>query len=105
MDRDLDGVIFGDMPWVLSEESGRHGIRAEVERYISPAGRSLQRLYALGIDAFDVIAALRPLKEYPYERFDGETGSLSLDANNRLRRQLTWVRFRGGRPALLDAQD
>jgi len=104
MDRDMDGIIFGDMPWVLSQDSSHRGIRSEVEPYITPAGHNLPRLYALGIDAFNVIAALNPLSRYPYERFDGETGSLSVDANHRLRRQLTWVRFRSGRPVLLDPQ-
>ncbi len=104
MDRDMDGIIFGDMPWVLTQDSSHRGIHAQVERYITPAGHKQQRIYALGIDAFNVIAALNPLSRYPYERFDGETGSLSVDANHRLRRQLTWVRFRSGRPVLLDPQ-
>lgn len=102
VDRDLDGVRFGDMPWVLSQDSTHRSIRAQVEPYITPAGHNLPRLYAFGIDAFSVIAALNPLQRYPYERYDGETGSLSLDANHRLRRQLTWVIFRGGRPVSLN---
>ncbi|UCE89499.1 MAG: penicillin-binding protein activator, partial [Pseudomonadota bacterium] len=93
----------GDMPWVLTETRAPSALRREVEPYISPAGQSLQRLYALGIDTFNIIAALNPLRRYPYERYDGETGSLSLDTRNRVHRTLTWVRFRSGRPALLDA--
>ncbi len=102
MDRDMDGVRFGDMPWVLTEDNIHRGIHVQVEPYITPAGHSLPRLYAFGVDAFSVIAALTPLERYPYERYDGETGSLSLDANHRLRRQLTWVKFRSGRTVLLD---
>lgn len=102
MDRDMDGLVFGDMPWVLMENSPYTGIRASVERFISNAGNSLQRLYALGIDAYNIIAALNPLRRYPYERYDGETGSLSLDTKNRVQRQLTWVKFRSGRPTLLN---
>ena len=101
-DRDMDGLMFGDMPWVLTGNTSHRGLRAEIEPYISTAGNRLQRLYALGIDSFNIIAALSPLKQYPYQRYDGETGSLSLDAKQRLHRQLTWVRFRSGRPVSLD---
>ncbi len=101
-DRDMDGMVFGDMPWVLAESTTHRGIRTEIENHISDAGNALQRLYALGIDAFNIIGALNTLRTYPYERFDGETGSLSLDNQLRIRRQLTWVKFRSGRPAAID---
>ncbi|HID50003.1 MAG TPA: penicillin-binding protein activator [Chromatiales bacterium] len=102
-DRDMDGLMFGDMPWVLTGSTAYRGLHTELEPYISRAGNRLQRLYALGIDSFNIIAALSTLKKYPYQRFDGETGSLSLDPKQRIRRQLTWVRFRSGRPVLLDS--
>jgi len=101
-DRDMDGLVFGDMPWVLTGGTTHRGLRTEVAPYISKAGNRLQRLYALGIDSFNIIAALTPLRQYPYQRYDGETGSLSLDAKQRLHRQLTWVRFRSGNPRPLD---
>ena len=101
-DRDMDGLMFGDMPWVLAGSTAHRGLRPEIEPYISRAGNSLQRLYALGIDAYNIIAALNTLKAYPYERYDGETGSLSLNPQQRVQRQLTWVKFRSGRPVALD---
>ena len=101
-DRDMDGLIFGDMPWVLTETATHRAMHAKLEGQISPVGKSLQRLYALGIDAYDIIGALNTLKAYPYERFDGETGSLSLDSKQRIHRQLTWVKFRSGQPVPLD---
>jgi len=100
-DRDMDGMIFGDMPWVLNESTAHHGLRGDIESLISDAGNRLQRLYALGIDAFNIIPALNTLGQYSYERFDGETGSLSLDEYRRIKRQLTWVTFRSGRPSLI----
>lgn len=100
-DRDMDGMIFGDMPWVLTESTSHHGLRGDIESLISDAGNRLQRLYALGIDAFNIIPAINTLSNYSYERFDGETGSLSLDEYRRIKRQLTWVTFRSGRPSLI----
>lgn len=104
-DRDMDGLEFGDMPWVLSESTTHHGMRAELENQITNAGHTLQRLYALGIDAFNIIGALNTLRAYPYERYDGETGSLSLDNHLRVHRQLTWVKFRSGQPTPIDQGD
>lgn len=101
-DRDMDGIRFGDMPWVLSETTSHRGLRNEIDSLISKAGNKHQRLYAMGVDAFNIIAALNTLKAYPYERYQGETGSLSLDEKQRIKRQLSWVYFRSGRPILLE---
>ena len=101
-DRDMDGIRFGDMPWVLSETTSHRGLRNKIESLISKEGNKHQRLYAMGVDAFNIIAALNTLKSYPYERYQGETGSLSLDEKQRIKRQLTWVYFRSGRPILLE---
>lgn len=101
-DRDMDGIRFGDMPWVLSDTTSHRGLRNEIESLISKEGNKHQRLYAMGVDAFNIIAALNTLKTYPYERYQGETGSLSLDKKQRLKRQLSWVYFRSGRPMLLE---
>lgn len=101
-DRDMDGIRFGDMPWVLSETTSHRGLRNEIESLISKAGNKHQRLYAMGVDSFNIIAALNTLKTYPYERYQGETGSLSLDEKQRVKRQLSWVYFRSGRPILLE---
>ena len=101
-DRDMDGLIFGDMPWVLAETTSHRSMHSKLEGQISQAGKGLQRLYALGIDAYNIIGALNTLKAYPYERFNGETGSLSLDTRQRVRRQLTWVKFRSGQPVPLE---
>ena len=101
-DRLMNDIRFGDMPWVLSDTTPHRGLRNEIEELISNAGTKHQRLYAMGVDAFNIIAALNTLKTYPYERYQGETGSLSLDEKQRVKRQLSWVYFRSGRPMLLD---
>ncbi len=101
-DRDMDGLIFGDMPWVLTDSNHPRSLRSKLTPQISSAGHNFQRLYALGIDAYDIIGALNTLKKYPYERFDGETGSLRLDLKQQIHRQLTWVKFVNGRPVRVD---
>lgn len=93
-DRDIDGVIFCDMPWVLAGDAD--AVRKDIERLWPDAPGQNLRLYALGADAYDVIPMLNTLRLFPYERFDGHTGTLQLGENNHVFRQLRWARFSNG---------
>ena len=103
-DADLDGVLFGDMPWMLVA-SGRIG---ELKRTVQgewPHGKSdLDRLYALGVDSYAVLPHLNRLGGENAERYAGVTSGLSLDPEGRLQRSLAWARFRNGVPRLLDVR-
>jgi outer membrane PBP1 activator LpoA protein len=58
------------------------------------------RLFAFGYDALRIAAALqRGQKIAP----QGLTGTLSMDAQGRVRRELEWVRIKGGAPTPLEA--
>jgi len=94
-DRDIDGVIFGDMPWVLGPESG---LRADIERLWPEAAADFPRLYAFGIDAYSLIPHLGQLRARQYAAFEGATGRLSLNDSNRVERQLAWAAFQDGVP-------
>ncbi len=100
-DRDMDGIVFGDMPWVLNPATQHDALRTETHS-LQLADNSLQRLVAMGIDAYDLIPVLRVLQTYPFERFHGETGLLQLDSDGRLHRQLTWARFALGVPRVIE---
>jgi outer membrane PBP1 activator LpoA protein len=102
MDRDMNGVIFADMPWTLSENSPQHALKTEIQRlWPTRAGRHA-RLYALGVDAYHVIGELNTLRRDHSAFFRGETGDLYLDMANHLQRRLLWARFERGEPQLLD---
>jgi outer membrane PBP1 activator LpoA protein len=60
------------------------------------------RLYALGIDSFNVIPELNRLRRNEFSSFQGETGLLYLDVNDRLLRRLVWAQFVAGKPKVLD---
>lgn len=92
LDRDMNGVLFGDMPWTL-EGNYPEGL---------PYSGSLQRLVAMGVDAYSLIPSLPILSQYPHERFQGVTGTLRIDEGNRVRRQMLWARFVSGRPRVLE---
>lgn len=102
-DTDLDGVLFGDMPWLLSQ-SGRVGELRALQGDWPHARSDLDRLYALGVDGYAILPHLNRIGTENAARFNGVTSGLSLDQDGRLHRQLSWARFRNGVPRLLDVR-
>lgn len=102
-DIDLNGVHFADMPWVLSAAAPRLALRRELAAQTGADFQSLKRLYALGADAYDLIAQIDRLRAAPGERFAGGTGTLSIDEMNRVHRHLEWARFEGGEARALES--
>ncbi len=102
-DTDLDGIMFGDMPWMLIHDGSIKTLRTELQhgdwKY---AHTALDRLYALGIDSYAVIPQLNRLSSEQGVHFDGVTSSLSIGPHGRVRRQLLWAQFQHGVPQLLD---
>ncbi|MCC6207764.1 MAG: penicillin-binding protein activator [Gammaproteobacteria bacterium] len=96
-DRDMDDVIFCDIPWVLTEDSG-NALKARVARLWPESFQQYTRFYALGIDAYNIIPYLNNLRQFRYEQYSGETGLLQLGDTNRVFRQLQWARFSNGLP-------
>ncbi|MBI5612665.1 MAG: penicillin-binding protein activator [Gammaproteobacteria bacterium] len=102
LDADLDGIMFGDMPWILVGDGKIQQLRETLQRDWPYARSPLDRLYALGVDAYAVIPWLNRMGADSGVRFDGVTSGLSLDPDGRLHRQLVWARFKKGVPQLLD---
>lgn len=102
-DRDLNEVRIVETPWVLSAASGGH---AEVRRALAgawpDADPRLQRLRALGADAFLLAGPVDVLAMEPHLRLDGATGQLQVTREGIIHRALGAGRFRGGR---LQAED
>jgi hypothetical protein len=104
--QDLEGLMFPDMPWVLSGGPGVERLRAATAAAFGDAARSRGKLYAFGHDAWLLAMALREQGGgNPTElRIDGATGRLSFDADGRTRRELDWAQVRGGSARLLTAK-
>lgn len=94
---DLAGVTFVDMPWLLEPD---HPAVMNYPR--ADAGSAeLDRLYALGIDAWRVARLLAGgAREL---RLDGVTGDLALTANGSIERTLRAARFTDGKARLIEA--
>lgn len=101
-DTDLDGVMFGDMPWMLVGNGRISELRHALQANWPYAHSQLDRLFALGMDSYAIIPHLNRISSENAIRFSGVTSGLSLGRDGRLHRQLVWARFRRGSPKLLD---
>ncbi len=90
---DLEGIRFAETPWLLDNQLP---LRQEVERKWPQAGGSLGRLYAMGADAYLLAPRLNQLLALPGTRLEGLSGTLSLNPQQRIERQLPWAEFHGG---------
>lgn len=89
--RDLNGIVFNEIPWVLESNSLKPQVAA---RYIK--NKKLGRLFAMGLDAFYLHPRIEQLKQAPDSQLQGMTGRLSLQ-NNRIVRELQMAEFAKGK--------
>jgi outer membrane PBP1 activator LpoA protein len=83
-DRDLNGVRFTDMPWILQKPTAVHQQINEQFQLNTP----YQRMYALGVDSYQLHPRLRQLAEIPTSRVYGNTGNLKLNQRNEIEREM-----------------
>jgi outer membrane PBP1 activator LpoA protein len=101
-DIDLDGIQFGDMPWMLVGDGKIQELRQTLQRDWPHVHTDLDRLYALGVDSYAILPHLGRIGMESGARFSGVTSGLSVDQHGRLQRQLLWARFNRGVPRLTD---
>ena len=93
--RDLDGVEFCDAPWLFDAQPGlpnHDGIAARL-----PAARGgAARLFAFGMDAWNLVPYLDWLRAHPGSYMPGASGQLAADQFGRVRRVLIWAQFQNG---------
>lgn len=99
--RDIDGMLFPDMPWLLQESGPVADTRTATQAAWGGPTATPPRLYAFGYDAGQLALALRdPRWQWPLA---GVTGRLAPEADRRIRRELDWAQLRSGKPVLLSA--
>lgn len=105
LDQDINGVYFCDVPWVLGDNAGLNSEQIAVRNQLQTSGGDafigFTKLYALGVDAFNVATNLSELTAGSQNSLSGVTGKLYLDNSNHIYRQLVWARFQGGAPAVI----
>ncbi len=103
LDKDLNGVNFCTLPWLLDASESWKPLREAISRAWPNQAERLERLYAMGNDAYLLASALRNANWSQLPPIAGATGELSLDGQ-RIVRQLPCARFEQGRPQALSQQ-
>jgi uncharacterized protein len=92
-DRDLDGIIFCDMPWVFHHQMGWRNWPEQFNSY--------NRLYALGMDSYALSTQLNQLLLFPALDINDKNGVLYLNAKQHIARILVFAQFKQGLPDLM----
>lgn len=97
----LDGVSFTDMPWMIDPDL-LHGQLSNTVHRVWPSLATRGRLFAMGFDAYRMVPMLHR-GSFGDQQVAGMTGTLWLDSDRRIRRDLEWAEIDGGEPRLLPA--
>ncbi|MFC5740033.1 penicillin-binding protein activator [Dyella tabacisoli] len=93
--RDLDGVEFCDSPWLFDAQPGLPN-HDDIANQL-PAARGMSaRLFAFGMDAWNLVPYIDWLHEHPGSYLPGATGQLTADQFGRVRRVMVWAKFQDG---------
>ena len=85
--RDLQNLHFLDMPWVLPTNPEPH--LANLTRELWPQRpTSLQRLFAFGVDAYNILPRLGQMVWLPQLEYQGLTGTLKINSQREVVRTL-----------------
>ena len=83
--RDLDGIIFADAPWILESNDE---LNKSINENLRQASGTLRRLRAMGIDSFRLYPRLNQFLDNNSTVIQGVTGELSITDNQKIRRNL-----------------
>lgn len=95
-DLDVEGVVIGDMPWVLAPDQVPDDLARRVNESFPESLSPLGRLYAFGVDAYRLVTRLGQLYGDPAAEVPGATGWLRLAPGRIVMRRLAFARFAEG---------
>lgn len=101
-DRDLNSLIVGDMPWTLTTTKNNN-TKLQIYRTWPNKSKQFNRFYAFGNDAYFILNYLNWLRANSQSRLMGQTGKLHMNEHNQILRELSWAKFKKGKPRLLPA--
>lgn len=98
LDQDLNGIQFCDMPWILDDALKAKSTYKILADLWPDQFEQYARLYAVGLDAYKIALQLDQLTSLPNLGVSGMTGMLTMDAQRKIQRRLTWASFKKGIP-------
>ncbi len=89
--KDLDGVRFAISPIELQTSELYESLSFDIKKI-----KADRKLFALGYDAYQLIARLSWMSRVNTGLVEGLTGKVSLDIDGHFRRELLWAQYRNG---------
>ncbi|MDR1056997.1 MAG: penicillin-binding protein activator [Coxiellaceae bacterium] len=109
VDRDINGVYFCDIPLVLQDPDSFSPDLQAIYKQIKILWASdfikYPRLYALGVDAYNLASQLNSFVDSQELGMEGASGKLYLDDFNHIYRELPWAEIRDGVPIVLSSSN
>lgn len=100
-DRDLNDVLFTDIPWILQPASE---LRQQADQHLNGTRGQLGRLFAMGADAWQLSKRLPLLQQVEGAEIEGQTGTLTMTSDGRILREQIWARMDNGTPAVIQTE-
>lgn len=92
--RDLNGLIFSDMPWLLNPD---RELKQQTLALWPNMSKIQQNLFAMGYDSYQLIPNLLQLRNFPNLRLAGQTGILYINEDGVIEREFSWAKYRSGK--------
>lgn len=93
LDQDINKLQFPELPWILNDSPLKQSVsKSDTE------SRQLPRMYALGIDAYQLHSRLELMSAIPSTTFYGTTGTLTLNSKKHIERELPMAIISDGKP-------
>ncbi|MFT2092047.1 penicillin-binding protein activator [Paraglaciecola sp. 2405UD69-4] len=99
--RDLRNLTFTDMPWMLPDHQW-DDLSAQVNELWPQEKDSLLRLFAMGVDAYNLVPHLRTLKLLSEVERHSLTGDITIDIDGVIHRRLPWAQVKQDKVTLIE---
>ena len=97
-DLDLEGVMFSEMPSMLDHYKSSDQTDPKVVKKMEQLRPATYRFNALGADSYLISCFFLGTNDELKLKINGASGRLTLNKNNLIQRQSSWVIFKSGRP-------
>ncbi|TRX52757.1 penicillin-binding protein activator [Thalassomonas sp. M1454] len=95
--RDLTGLTFTEIPWLLTGKENSPELSSEAKQIWPTRSSALERIYAMGIDSWNLTSKAKKMQLLPLLKHQGETGILQINESRVISRSFYWGRYRSSR--------
>ncbi|QQX80083.1 penicillin-binding protein activator [Shewanella sp. KX20019] len=89
---ELNHLTISDIPWLITPNTETRMVNELWPNW----SNSRKRLYIMGYDALDLVGKLAQMRALPGYQFSGRSGTLSVQGDGTINRQLSWGRYQRG---------